>query len=195
MSSKDKERPLIQDLLNPKTKVHIKAFSEICEKIAVQESGSCLFFNLLHFEEFYHQYFSPAALSLSYFFYLEKNKEEKAEPYPKTDSPQKAPEKGYLKKGSFTPTKVTYLSFSGIYSEMDQDYLTQYGEDNAQIIQIYDERTGGPIMQAGRKDLISIDMREKSIPFDPNSKNVYLIPLTVGDGGKSYSERDMLWII
>ena len=76
--------------------------------------------------------------------------------------------------------KMTYIYFTGYYSELDIDILSAFS-DNVQIIMIYESSTGGPLFDSGilSDDELETDTKKfkKRESSRGQNKNLLLIPL------------------
>ena len=122
---------------------------------------------------------SPVAISLSFFHMqlLGMKKPHKDDPY-------------YTKSNL---PRVTYLSLTGLFSEIDIDILNAFS-DNVQIINVYDENTGGPSSILNQGEYSSEpSFRDTDSTFQKITK-LLLVPLKCSKegGGKPYQPNDLL---
>lgn len=109
---------------------------------------------------------SPLALAISFFNFKQLQ----------VTRPQSSTEFLYTKK---TLPKITYICFTGYYSELDIDVLYQFSE-NVQVIMIYDAQTGGPDFwndDTSDEQSIAQDSRVRRINFRSISDKILLLPL------------------
>ena len=90
-----------------------------------------------------------------------------------------------------TLPKMTYICFTGYYSELDIDVLSATS-DNVQIIMIYDSRTGGPAIdhEFMNESEVEFDARlpSRRKHFQKVNPNLLLIPLDTSNDGVTSRE-------
>jgi len=182
--AEQKDQELLSfDLFNSSTLSIITSLYEVFDKLTDDEIENCVFLSSHSFIHPYNWLLSPAALALSFFhsqlMFLKK-------PY-KDDL--------YYTKHSLP--SVTYISLTGIYSEMDIDMLHSFSE-NIQTIIIYDEITGGPVFSRKGEYTAPEDLRSKKRNFQEISNKLLLVPLQNSkkkkEEMKDFSPNDLLWI-
>ena len=176
---KDRESLLTYDFTNDSIIATVGSMTEALNKITDDEASNYVFLSSHNFLDPINWLLSPAALSIAYFNYQLLN----------TRKPHK--EENYYTKQSLT--KVTYICFTGIYSEIDIDIIYAIS-DNVQIIMIYDENTGGPAIISNKYKQEDRDFRKTKRHFHTISNRLLLIPLKCPEKStqKSYSPNDIL---
>lgn len=175
---------LSYDFFNPSTLSIVTSLYEIFDKITDDEIENCVFLASHSFIHPYNWFLSPAALALAYFhsqlLFLKKPYKEDLY-YTKQNLPS-----------------ITYISLTGIYSEMDIDVLNAFSE-NIQTIIVYDETTGGPSFSQKGEYSATEDLRIKKRNFQEISNKLLLVPFhnskTKKQGLKDFSPNDLLWIV
>ena len=173
------------DLINDSTLTTILSLHELFDRVTDDEVSNCFCLTSNPFIHPINCLLSSAALGLSYFHHsllaTKSSKRDKKNFYNKQNLP-----------------KVTYLSLTGIYSEIDIDMINTFS-DNVQTIVMYDENTGGPAILSKRshQNLEEDSLREHEIHFQNISKTLLLIPLecSADEKVKSYSSNDILNLI
>mmetsp|Transcript_16435 Transcript_16435/g.14119 ORF Transcript_16435/g.14119 Transcript_16435/m.14119 type:complete len:131 (+) Transcript_16435:692-1084(+) len=91
---------------------------------------------------------------------------------------------------------MTYVSFTGIFSEADIDMLRETSE-RIQIICLYDVRTGGPkiFTKDGEYDMRSFRKDNEYEALAKKSKGLLLIPIDTTLSGKSFNPIDVQSIL
>jgi len=165
---KSKFPRLSEDFFSPDNMITITSLSELIDKISQGEISNAFCFSLLKFEFPINLRLSSLALAISFDNYKKLQlKQDQETTFKKSTLP-----------------KLTYISFNGLYSQLDINILYEYS-DNVQVIMIYDKNTGGPIAE----DRIPEDPRnEAGIDFNTFdsiakiSKNILLLPLDFSEG-------------
>ena len=163
----------------------VLSLHELFDRITDDEVSNCFCLTSNPFIHPINYLLSPAALALSYFHHsllASKN-------------PRRNTENHYNKQ---TLPRVTYLSLTGIYSEIDIDIINTFS-DSVQTIVIYDENTGGPpiLPRKNNRKFEEGSLREQETHFHNICKMLLLIPLecSTDEKIKSYSSKDMLNLI
>jgi len=171
------------DMLNPETIKLAISISEALDRTTDDEITNSIVLASHNFFSPINWLLSPAALAISFFNFqlLSLQKQHKDEKYySKTSLP-----------------RTTYLSLTGLYSEIDIDVLSEFSE-NIQIIVLYDESTGPSFIQKGEFEPEK-SLRSKKRHFQQISNKILLIPVKCSSArrknGKMYSPNDILTII
>lgn len=185
-SIKDNKKLLKYDFLNDSTLAITVSLSEVIDRLTdSDEIQNCIILNSHSFIHPSNWLLSPAALALSFF-----NSQIIDLKKPKNDEP-------YYTKA--TLPRVSYLSLTGILSEMDINVLNRSSE-NIQIVSIYDENTGGPTILRDDR-LVKVPKKSNlKIDFQDTSNKLLLLPLKCkknSDGSykKEYTSNGILQLI
>lgn len=137
---------------------------EIIQKIIDGLHPSCYCLASHSYSHYLNLKLSPAALGVSYYYFRTLYTTSQV-----ADKPRKS-----------EAPKITYLSFTGFYSEIDIDVLYQ-NADNVQVIMIYDSSTGGPSFNGTEPDRDARASESQRRDFRI-SNNILLLPLDCSDG-------------
>ena len=178
---KVKEDELIAyDLFSEPIMAIVISLQEALDKITDDEINNLFVLCCHNFIHPINWLLSPVAIALSFFHMqlLGMKKPHKDDPY-------------YTKSNL---PRVTYLSLTGLFSEIDIDILNAFS-DNVQIINIYDENTGGPSSILNQGEYSSEpSFRDSESTFQKIAK-LLLVPLKCSkEGGKPYQPNDLLTI-
>ena len=148
------------------------SFEDVLDKIRLSQYTNVLCLMDLSYTFPYNLKLSPLAFAISFYnFKLEKLTEKQP--------------KGLEGQNIKAPlTKITYICFTGYYSEIDIDVLTKFSQD-VQIIMIYLNTTGGPVLdnkntESSRDELDArVLLKRKNVITI--SKNILLLPLDASE--------------
>ena len=176
---KEESELLKFDLLNDSIVNTVVSLMENIDRLSDDEIKSCFVLSSHTFTHPLNCLLSPAALSVAFMNY-------------KLSQLQK-PNKDELYYNPKSLPRVTYLSFTGIYSEIDIDVLNAFSE-NIQTIMVYDEQTGGPDILPDVAYGEGRDFRQiKRHAGDINEKLLLLPMRSYKDrNGKVYNSNDIL---
>lgn len=168
---------LYMDLLSPQSIVAAISLAELIDKVTDGEIVNTFCLLLLAYRYPLNLKLSPLSIGISFFNYKQLLMPNPAFPEEKLYSKETLP-------------KITYICFSGFYSEIDIDVLCEFSK-NVQIIMLYDRETGGPVFweensigiyqndaRSKKKDIFSLNDNVLLLPMDSsggkiNSKNIY----------------------
>jgi len=175
---KDERSKINGDFLNMASQNTTMAIQGVLDKMTDQEILNTFVLSGLYYNHYLNLFLSPLAFSISEFHH-------KLLGLTKSGSDQP-----FYKKGSLP--KMTYISFTGIYSEFELDLLSEFSE-HIQIIMIYDENTGGPKILGDRLDEDDLDFRKEKRYYRAISDKILLLPLKAGKGKPLQSNE--IWSI
>ena len=159
---------LYEDFFSTENMITLTSLSELIDKISQGDILNAFCFSLLTFNFPLNLRLSPITLAISFDSYKKLQLKEEAEnTYKKSALP-----------------KLTYICFNGIYSQLDIYMIYEYS-DNVQVIMIYDQSTGGPIVEQRTPDNSVSEAENDPKSFESLakiSKNILLIPLDCSAG-------------
>ena len=177
----DEKTLLTDDLLNDSAMVTAISILEMYDKITDNEIQNCIMMTTHSFIHPVNYLLSIAALGLSFFNFqllsLRKFQTDEA----------------FYDRETLPP--VTYISFTGIFSEIDIDVVNAFS-NNVQTIVLYDSSTGGPTLD--KKGAYEVVEDQRTTPRHPHtvSDKLLLIPLNCENSKtkKAYNQNDILTI-
>ena len=165
---KSKYPRFYHDFFGPDALSLVTSVGDLIEQVADGDMINAFCVCNLSFTSPLNQLLSPLALSLVYYTQRFLNKK-------RIDSNSKE-----------TPSKITYISFGGFFSELDVDLLDQLSE-NVQMIVIYEKSTSEFPIASRIDDVIELNGLQKNVPSKFRS-NLLLLPLDCS-GGKISSRH------
>ena len=166
---------LYRDLWGSQPIVATISLAELIDKVTDGEIVNTFCMMFLAYRYQLNLKLSPLSIAISFFNYKQLQ----------IKKPGSVDETLYNKS---TLPRLTYICFSGYFSELDIDVLTEFSE-NVQIIMIYDNQTGGPTFWDNKmSDVYEDDARKHKKAFDMISDKILLLPLD-SSGGKINSRN------
>mgnify|MGYP006950856946 FL=1 len=167
---KEKYPEFWHDFWSEQSVIMAVSLTELIDKVTDGEIHSSFCLLSLAYRFRLNLKLSPLALSISFFNYKQLQIEKPS-----------SKERIYSKS---TLPRLTYICFSGFYSELDIDIINEFSE-NVQIIMIYDASTGGPLI--GEERIVDADDDDARLPnqrrhFLSISEKLLLLPLDCSDG-------------